>query len=145
VLTENFDAVATAPPLNGYVFPSPENIVAAVNVLAGNIHSLTLSDFSATGVNIANGANDIVATVLFRTSASFDGVLSLSLNEDTFQLDTPDVNPTSVPEYESARSEVASNVDISLPAVPEPGTITLAMLAGVCCLGRFGEKNGALG
>lgn len=124
-----FDNGATVPAASEYVFPSVENFFASTNVLPGNIHSLTLSDFSPTGVNVVAGTNDAVTSVVFGTSPSFNGVLSLSLGEDTFQLDTPDVTPTSVPEYAAARTTVVADVTVSIPPVPEPSAIVLAVAA----------------
>lgn len=115
-----FDAVASAPAANGYVFASSDNFFASANVLATNTHSLTLSDFSVTGVNIVDGVNDNVATIFFGTSATFNGILALSLADETFQLDMPSTIPTPVTEFEMARNTVSDAVDITVPPVPEP-------------------------
>ncbi len=130
-----FDAVATAPAATEYVFPSAENFFASSNVVPGNTHSLTLSDFGLTGVNVVAGTNDAVAAVVFLTSPTFNGVLSFSLGEDTFQLDTPAVAPTSVPEYAAARSTVAAEVNISVSPVPEPHAAVLIVFGafGFAC------------
>lgn len=133
-----FDASATAPAAsNNYIFSSAVNFFASVNALPGNTHSLTLSDFSLTGTNVIAGTNDAVASVVFRTSPSFNGLLSLSLGEDTFQLDTPDATPTSVPEYAAARSTVAADMNVSVPPVPEPTSISIS----VCSVLALGLLN----
>ncbi|MBL9165597.1 MAG: hypothetical protein JNL18_22920 [Planctomycetaceae bacterium] len=121
-----FDALATTPAANNYIFSSAENFFVSANVVPGNIHSLTLSDFSSAGVDVVTGANDEVASIVLRTSASFNGVLSLSLGVDTFQLDTPASTPTSVSEYASALAAAVAEVNSEVSPVPEPGT------AGIC-------------
>lgn len=126
-----FDASATVPAASKYVFPSTVNFFASANILSGNTHSLTLSDFGLTGVNVVAETNDAVALVVFRTSPSFNGLLSLSLGEDTFQLDTPDVIPTSVAEFSEALSMVAASVDVDISPVPEPTAIILAVLSAL--------------
>lgn len=124
-----FDAGVTTPASSGYVFPTSENFFASTNVLSGNRHSLTLSDFSLTGVDVLEGANDAVAIVAFRTSPLFTGVLSLSLEEGTFQLDIPNSSGTAVPEFAAVRGAVAADVNGNLHAVPEPVGIILGMAA----------------
>lgn len=124
-----FDASATAPAASNYVFSSAENFFASVNVLPGNTHSLTLSDFSLTGTNVVAGMNDAVASIVYRTSPSFNGVLSMSLGEDTFQLDTPALNPTPVGGYSAALAAVAADVSVEVSPVPEPGALAICGIA----------------
>jgi hypothetical protein len=132
-----FDAGMSQPVSSGYIFPDTTNFFAAANVISGNRHSLTLSDFALVGTDIVEGVNDGVATVMFTTLPGFKGALSLSLGQDSFQLDTPAATPTQVSGFAAARNFAASSVDVTVIPVPESTTIGLAAIAVLTSATRY--------
>lgn len=124
-----FDVAATVPAPTNYVFPSSANFFDAANVESATRHRITLTDFDFIGVNVTPGTNDRVANIVFQTAPTFTGRLSLFVDADGLILDTPDVNPTAVPEYDAIQAGVAESAPIQMEAVPEPTTISLLVLA----------------
>ena len=95
---------------------------------------LTLTDFDFAGVNVTPGTNDRVATVVIRTLATFNRPLSVFVNAPLLILDTPNIEPTPVPDFNAIKAGVAEAMPIVLQPVPEPSIISLLVLAvgGIC-------------
>ena len=129
-----FDVAATFPASTNYVFPSSANFVDATNVDSAIRHRLTLTDFDFTGANVAPGTNDRVANVVFQTAPNFAGRLSFLVDAAALILDTPNFEPTPVPDFNAIQAGVAEALPIVLQPVPEPSTISLLVLAvgGIC-------------
>jgi hypothetical protein len=124
-----FDAAATTPVSVNYVFPSATNYFAVATLDSATRHRITLTDFDFSGVNVASGVNDRVATVVFRTAATFDGPLRLFCDAPLLILDTPDVTPTPVPGFSAIQDDITAAGPVELLPVPEPATVVLLALA----------------
>jgi hypothetical protein len=122
-----FDVAATVPASTNYVFTSAANFFDAVNVDSSIRHRITLTDFDLSGANIVTGVNDRVATVVFRTAQTFKAPLTLFVDAPALILDTPDVEPTSVMEFEMIQAGIAEAPPIELTVVPEPSTVILSL------------------
>lgn len=130
----SFDVAATMPSATSYIFPSATNFFDAANVDSPMRQRITLSDFDFAGVDIVPGTNDLVANVVVNTAANFLGSLSLFADPNGLILDTPDVEPTPVLEYQSIHAGVADSPPFVLPPVPEPSCALIAGLAIVNAL-----------
>lgn len=126
-----FDGVATLPAAAQYVFPSTTNYFDSVTVDSPTRDRITLTDFDFSGANVVTGTNDQVAKVVFQTTASFHGPLSISVDAPLLILDTPDETPTAVSGFSGIQNGVASAGSISVVSVPEPsslGAVTMALV-----------------
>jgi hypothetical protein len=122
-----FDAAATVPAANHYLFPSAANYFDAVTADSAGRHRITLTDFDFSGVNVVTGTNDRVATVVFRTLPTFSGPLSVFVDAPLLILDTPDIVPTPVPGFSELQHDIAAAGPFDLAAVPEPASVLLLL------------------
>ena len=123
-----FDVAATAPDLTSYVFPSTANFLDATTVDSSLRHRITLTDFAFSGVNVA-GANDHVATVVFRTTPVFKGPLRVFVDTPLLILDTPSAVPTPVQGFDAIKNDIAAAGSFELVPVPEPSNLLIAAAA----------------
>ncbi len=121
-----FDVATAAPSVTNYVFPSTDNFFDAVNVDSPSQHRITLTDFDLVGVNVVTGVNDRVATVVFQTASTFDGPVSVFIAAPLLILDTPNITPTPIQDFETLRNDIAAAGAIELRSVPEPSSLLMS-------------------
>jgi hypothetical protein len=136
-----FDAAATLPAAASYVFPSSANYVDAVTVDSATRHRITLTDYDFSGANIANGTNDRVATVVFRTAATMNSPLSIFVDAPLLILDTPEVLPTPVPGFSMIQADIAAAGNVTLVSVPEPSTLLLVAFCVTAQIDHRGARR----
>jgi hypothetical protein len=133
-----FDAAASLPAATHYVFPSTANYFDSVTVDSTTRDRITLTDFDFSGVNVVTGSNDQVAKVVFHTSASFHGPLSISVAAPLLILDTPNETPTAVSGFSGIQDGVVSAGSVNIVVVPEPCSFGLtALLLAIVAAGRY--------
>ena len=91
-------------------------------------HRLTLTDFAFSGVNVA-GANDDVATVIFRTTPVFKDPLRVFVDTSLLILDRPNAVPTPVQGFDVIKNDISAAGSFELVPVPEPSNLLIAALA----------------
>ncbi len=133
-----FDAAASLPAAAHYVFPSTSNYFDAVTVDSATRDRFTLTDFDFSGVNVIPGTNDRVATVAFRTLATFHGALSVFVDAPLLILDTSDMVSTPVSGFSAIQDGIVSAGAVAVTPVPEPTNVLLLMVgAAAGFLGRL--------
>ena len=119
---------ATTPALTSYIFPSTANFLDAATVDSSMRHRITLTDFAFSGVNVT-GANDDVATVIFRTTPVFKGPLRVFVHAPLLIFDTPSAIPTPVQGFDIIKNDIAAAGSFELVPVPEPSNLLIAASA----------------
>lgn len=119
-----FDVMATAPASINYIFQSTANFYDATTTDSSMRHRITLTDFAFSGVNVG-ATNDNVATVTFRTTPEFNGLLRVFVDTPLLILDTPNVVPTPVQDFDAIRNNISSAGSFELPPVPEPSSLLI--------------------
>lgn len=134
-----FDVEATAPAAMKYIFPSTANFFDAATIDSVIRERVTLTDFNFVGINVAPGVNHRVATVVFHTSPTFNGSLSVYVDASLLILDTPDIVPTPVPGFGELQLDIAAATPDRLTAIPEPASVLLlsSWIAGACVRRRI--------
>jgi hypothetical protein len=123
-----FDVSATAPASANYIFSSSANFFDAVTIDSSTRNRITLTDFAFSGLDVT-GANDQVATVVFRTASEFNGPLRLFVDSSQLILDTPSVTPTPVQRFDVIQMDIAAAGSVQLVVVPEPSTLSIGASA----------------
>ena len=124
---------ATTPALTSYIFPSTANFLDAATVDSSMRHRITLTDFAFSGVNVT-GANDDVATVIFRTTPVFKGPLRVFVHAPLLIFDTPIAIPTPVQGFDIIKNDIAAAGSFELVPVPEPSNLLIAASAPLTIL-----------
>jgi hypothetical protein len=118
-----------------YVFMSSDFFAAATNLEGANRQRLTLTDFELAGIDVVPNVNDLIGTIVLRTFKSLNAVLEIKVDAQSLILDTPQVVPTSVLEFQFIQNGVLASGPIKLRPVPEPTTVCLLIvlaLAEIC-------------
>lgn len=126
--------------LSHYVFGLNTTYFAAAVQTVGATQALTISDFhdpdgdgTLNGVDTVAGANDRVAAVTISTHAGTCGDLSLSFDTTALEIDTPLTDshgaPVPIDGFATLRSSLAGQNPVGVTAIPEPGTLSLSVLA----------------
>lgn len=113
-----FDVIDTTSAPSNYVFDSDANFLDAINIDSPSQHRITLTDFDLLGKNVVSSANGSIARVVVKTLSSFVGDLELSLDTNGLILDTPDVSPTPIDEFDT----IVQNTN-------DRGTVTVTIVA----------------
>jgi len=108
-----------------YVFLSSAFFAAATNLESSHRQRLTLTDFELAGIDVVPNTNDLIGTIVLNTSQSLQESLELRIDAQSLILDTPQVVPTSVPEFQFIQSGIFTSGSITLRPIPEPATGTL--------------------
>jgi hypothetical protein len=103
-----------------YVFLSSNLFAAATNLEGPNRQRLTLTDFELAGIDVVPNINDLIGTIVLNTSKSLDGLLEIKVDALSLILDTPQVDPTPVPEFLSIQNGVHASGVATIRPVPEP-------------------------
>jgi hypothetical protein len=137
-----FSTALTTPASTNYVFASSANFVAAANIDSPTRHRITLTDFDLVGTNVVPSVNDRVARVVLQTVPSYRGQLDLFVDAPLLILDTPNVTPTSVMDFDMIRDAIATTPPVELSLVPEPSSIG-GMWAGLAVIlaGRTNRRT----
>jgi len=134
--------VAPTAPVSRYVFGADTAYFAATVLTVGATQFLTLSDFhdpdgdgTLEGVNTVAGANDRIATVTIATQAGLCGDLRLSFDASALELDTPSLGaPVPIDGFAALQSSLAAQGPVGVTAIPEPATLSLAVLAFIAAV-----------
>ncbi len=131
-----FDLPSASAATSGYVFSSSANFAAATNVEGPNRQRLTLTDFFLDGTDVVPGGNDLISTIVLQLSASLRASLNIKVDASSLILDTPQLAPTSVPEFQFIQNGIFASGAATLRAVPEPSAMWLLFSGLVAIFGR---------
>ena len=115
-----FDLTATNAAATGYVFPATDFFATASNLDSASTERLTLTDNDFVGANVISGINSAVADVVVNTVPGYSGVLTLMVDGNALVLDTPDLTPTPVAEFNSILVDTITADPLTITNVPEP-------------------------
>jgi len=138
-----FDLAATSAADVSYVFSSSAYFAAATNVESPNRQRITVTDFIINGTDVVPGSNDLIGTIVLQLAESLRASLEIKIDAYSLILDTPQVVPTSVAEFQFIQSGILASGAVTLRRVPEPATMLLLLFSGlIAILGtRSTRKN----